>query len=91
MINRPRGQLEAKRIRFILLPGDGGYPRKVLLSDAADLLVTHSNLGGCSMGDKSPKSKERQKKQDTTHKNQQKAAAIAKANPPVAGSLKAGK
>ena len=32
------------------------------------------------MGDKSPKSKERQKKQDTTHANQKKAAAYAKAN-----------
>ena len=43
------------------------------------------------MGDKSPKSKERQKKQDTTHKNQKKAAAIAKANPTPAWPLKAGK
>jgi hypothetical protein len=89
--NRFRGWLEAKRVPFILLLGGGGYPRKVLLSDAVDLLVTHSNLGRCSMGDKSPKSKERLKKQDTTHKNQQKAAAIAKANPPAAGSLKSGK
>lgn len=43
------------------------------------------------MGDKSPKSKERQKKQDTAHKNQQKAAAIAKAKPTPAGPLKGGK
>jgi hypothetical protein len=43
------------------------------------------------MGDKSPKSKQRQKKQDTTHKNQKKAAAIAKANPTPARPLKAGK
>jgi hypothetical protein len=43
------------------------------------------------MGDKSPKSKERQKKQDTTHKNQMKAAAVAKANPSAGGPLKSGK
>ena len=63
----------------------------MLLPDAVDLLVTHSNLRRCSMGDKSPKSKEKQKKQDTTHKNQQKAATIAKANPTPAWPLKAGK
>jgi hypothetical protein len=33
------------------------------------------------MGDRSPKSKERQKKQDTAAKDQKKVAAIAKANP----------
>jgi hypothetical protein len=33
------------------------------------------------MGDRSPKSKERQKKRDTAAENQKKAAAIAKANP----------
>jgi hypothetical protein len=43
------------------------------------------------MGDKSPKSKERQKKQDMTHKNQKKAAAIAKANANSAKPLKANK
>jgi len=37
------------------------------------------------MGDRSPKAKERQKKQDTADKNQKKAAAIAKANPPAPG------
>lgn len=63
----------------------------MLLSDAVDLLVTHSNLRRCSMGDKSPKSKERQKKQDTTHKNQKRAAAIAKANSTPASPLKTGK
>ena len=31
------------------------------------------------MGDKSPKAKERLQKQDTTHKNDDKAAALAKA------------
>jgi hypothetical protein len=33
------------------------------------------------MGDKSPKAKDRQKKQDTAGKSQKKAAAFAKANP----------
>jgi hypothetical protein len=38
------------------------------------------------MGDKSPKDKERQKKQDATHKDQKKAAALAKAkSTPKAG------
>jgi hypothetical protein len=40
------------------------------------------------MGDKSPKSKERQKKQDAAHKDQQKAAAIAKAKPAPGKPLK---
>ena len=43
------------------------------------------------MGDKSPKSKERQKKQDTKHKDQQKAAATAKAKPAAGSPLKGGK
>ena len=43
------------------------------------------------MGDKSPKEKERQKKQDTAHKNQEKAAAIAKAKPVPGKPLKGGK
>jgi len=43
------------------------------------------------MGDKSPKSKERQKKQDTAHDNQKKAAAVAKATPTPAKPQKAGK
>jgi len=43
------------------------------------------------MGDKSPKSKERQKKQDAVHKNQEKAAAHAKAHPPSTKPLKSGK
>jgi hypothetical protein len=38
------------------------------------------------MGDKSPKAKEKSKKQDVASKNKQKAAAIAKANPP-SGSM----
>ena len=43
------------------------------------------------MGDKSPKSKERQKKQDTTQANQKKAAAIAKATPTPGKPPKPGK
>lgn len=40
------------------------------------------------MGDKSPKSKEREKKQGKAEKNQKKAAAIAKANPVPARPVK---
>jgi hypothetical protein len=43
------------------------------------------------VGDKSPKSKERQRKQDATAKNQEKAAAIAKAQPAPVKPLKSGK
>jgi hypothetical protein len=43
------------------------------------------------MGDKSPKSKERQKKQDAALKNQKQAAAIAKAKPTSIKPLKGGK
>jgi len=42
------------------------------------------------MGDKSPKSKARQQKQDTAHKSQAKAAANAKAKPAAMNPLKAG-
>jgi hypothetical protein len=42
------------------------------------------------MGDKSPKSKERQKKQDATEKTQKKADAFTKAHPapPALGNKK---
>jgi len=43
------------------------------------------------MGDKSPKSKERKKKQGTAQKGQKKAAAIAKATPSPSTPLKKGK
>ena len=43
------------------------------------------------MGDRSPKSKEKDKKQDTASKKQKKAAAIAKANPVPAATPKRGK
>ena len=40
------------------------------------------------MGDKSPKSKERNKKQDVAKKGQKKAQAFAKANPAPPAPLK---
>jgi len=43
------------------------------------------------VGDKSPKSKERQKKQDAALDSQKKAAAIAKATPTPPKPLKQGK
>ena len=43
------------------------------------------------MGDKSPKAKQRQKQQESTHKQNEKAAALAKATPPAATSFKNGK
>ncbi|MEP7027280.1 MAG: hypothetical protein ABI960_01675 [Candidatus Eisenbacteria bacterium] len=43
------------------------------------------------MGDKSPKSKARQQKQDTAHKIQEQAAAIAKNKPAQPNPLKKGK
>jgi hypothetical protein len=43
------------------------------------------------MGDKSPKSKARQQKQDVAQKNQKQAAADAKAHPAPAAPLKKGK
>ena len=49
------------------------------------------NLRGCPVGDKSPKDKERQKKQDASQKNQKKAAALAKAKPAGSKPLKSGR
>ena len=46
---------------------------------------------GCSVGDKSPKSKEKQKKQDKAHKDQKKTDAGAKATPDPAKPFKGGK
>ncbi len=43
------------------------------------------------MGDKSPKAKDKHKKQDTADKNQKKATAIAKANPVPGAPVKKGK
>ncbi len=43
------------------------------------------------MGDKSPKAKDKSKKQDTAGKNQKKAAAVAKATPAPGGGKKSSK
>jgi hypothetical protein len=43
------------------------------------------------MGDKSPKSKQRQQKQDTAQKSQKKTDAYAKAHPTTATPSKKGK
>jgi hypothetical protein len=43
------------------------------------------------MGDKSPKAKDKAKKQDTADKNQKRAAAVAKAAPPAPGAGKKGR
>ena len=40
------------------------------------------------MGDKSPKAKDKSKKQGAAGKNQKKVAAAVKANPPPAGAKK---
>jgi hypothetical protein len=40
------------------------------------------------MGDKSPKAKDRNRKQDTASKDQKRAAALAKATPVVAAGKK---
>ena len=61
-------------------------------------IVGHRRSSDCllepqagSMGDKSRKSKERQKKQDTAQKSRKKADALAKANPSPTTPLKRGK
>ena len=43
------------------------------------------------MGDKSPKAKDKSKKQDNASKDQKKASAFAKANPPVLPGGKKGR
>lgn len=43
------------------------------------------------MGDKSPKSRERDRKQQATQKDQKQAAAYSKAHPVVAAPVKKGK
>jgi hypothetical protein len=47
---------------------------------SADARHPHSDRTVIFMGDKSPKAKEKSKKQDTADKNQKKAAANAKAS-----------
>ena len=48
----------------------------------------HSRGQVIPMGDKSPKAKDKSKKQGTADKNQKKAAAAGKANPPSLGAKK---
>jgi hypothetical protein len=43
------------------------------------------------MGDKSPKAKDKAKKQDTASKDQKRALAAAKAAPPAPGAVKKGR
>jgi hypothetical protein len=43
------------------------------------------------MGDKSPKAKDKHKKQDTAEKNQKKAAAVTKQTPATPAPAKKGK
>ena len=64
----------------------------MLSSGAAEVHSALSNQGWCAVGDKSPKDKERQKKQGSAQKDQQKAAAAKKAAKPVTGKpLKGGR
>ncbi len=58
----------------------------VLRSGAATWIADHANLEGGFMGDRSPKSNDRQKKQHAADKQQKKAAAFAKAHPTPAVS-----
>lgn len=69
-------------------PGSRDYLQDAMrvASEVGSLVIAHSNQWRHLMGDKSPKAKERQQKQDTTHKNDDKAAALAKAkHTPVPG------
>lgn len=76
--------------------GPRGSPAAVRLTDAPRRLVIgveaytslHPNKREAPMGDKSPKSKDKQKKQDTAGKDQKKAAAVKKAAPPPAPAKK---
>jgi hypothetical protein len=54
---------------------------------SVDILAASADDHG-PMGDKSPKAKDRNKKQDTANKDQKKAAAVAKATPAVASGKK---
>lgn len=73
-----------------------GRRTAVQLTDAPRRLVIgieaypslHPNKREAPMGDKSPKSKDKQKKQDTAGKDQKKAAAAKKAAPPPAPAKK---
>jgi hypothetical protein len=53
--------------------------------------VPSTKRGGDYMGDKSPKAKDKNKKQDTADKNRKQAMAAAKAAPPSPGAAKKGR
>jgi hypothetical protein len=59
--------------------------------DIARQSAHHADKAVIFMGDKSPKAKDRAKKQDTADKNQKSAAAVAKAGQSSAGAAKKGK
>jgi len=50
--------------------------------------LSERSIKGEPMGDKSPKAKEKSKKQDTADKNQKKAVAVAKATAASTGNAK---
>jgi hypothetical protein len=56
-------------------------PAEVVECVTVACCCNHPNLRGWSMGDKSPKSTERKKKQDSAAKNQKKIDAYTKAHP----------
>jgi hypothetical protein len=56
------------------------------------IIAPHSNLQAViSMGDKSPKAKDKAKKQGAANKNQKKADAAAKASQPSTSAAKKGR
>ena len=68
-----------------------GSPHRSDIVSRSRSSLQPSKWQGCTMGDKSPKSKDRQKKQGTAQKSQKKAAAFAKMNPAPALPRKKGK
>ena len=64
---------------------------EVVECNAVACCSNHPNLRRWSMGDKSPKSKERKQKQDTAEKNQKKSDAYTKAHPTPAAPVKKGR
>ncbi len=68
------------------------YPRRIATEVDGWATRAHADSNAAStgdpMGDKSPKAKEKSKKQDTADKNQKKAVATAKATPSSASTAK---
>jgi hypothetical protein len=65
--------------------------RQVVQFDEAAHRSNHPNLRRATMGDKSPKSNERKKKQDSAEKDKKKADAYTKAHPAPAVPAKKGR